>query len=116
MTTVSELFPSKYVRAADLGGRPRVVVVAAVFVEEFRQRDGSRARRPVLRFRGATKAMILNKTQALALAEITGSEVIEEWVGHRVMLTPGVASNGQPTIVIQRAPHPPDAPEPGGEG
>jgi hypothetical protein len=104
MTKVSDIYPSKWVTAADLGGRPRVLVIEAVSIEPVRQRDGSMQRKPVIRFRGATKRWIVNKTQAMALAEICGTDEIEQWVGHTVQLFPSTANNGQQTIDVRRPP------------
>ncbi|HEY64247.1 MAG TPA: hypothetical protein G4O02_06710 [Caldilineae bacterium] len=102
--TVSELYPSKWLKAADLGGRAVVVKIVAVDVEEFRQRDGSKKLAAVLTFERARKRMILNKTQCGQMVTITGSERFADWVGHTVMLAPAVAHNGKATIAIRKAP------------
>ena len=101
--TVSELFPRPWLCAADLQGRPVRVTIHRVDVEDVRQRDGSTVLKAVLTFERATKRMILNKTQCEALAELTGTERLAEWVGHSVVLSPGTAPNGKPTIVIGSA-------------
>jgi hypothetical protein len=99
--TVSELYPPKWVKAADLGGHVVTVVISDVTVESFRLPDGTHRASAVLAFEGKTKRLILNKTQCKQLAEITGSERFEEWVGRSVSLAPAMAQNGKPTISIR---------------
>jgi len=102
--TVSELYPPKWVKAVDLGGRAVNVKITGVAVESFRMPDGTFRESAVLAFEGKTKRLILNKTQCKQLAEITGSERFEDWVGRSVSLAPARAQNGKPTIEI-RPPH-----------
>jgi hypothetical protein len=56
--------------------------------------------------------MILNKTQAFACAEVTGTEHFNLWLGKKIMLSPGRARTGQPTIVISRPPQTQPDPQP----
>ena len=99
--TVSELYPPKWVKAADLGGHAVTVVISDVTVESFRLPDGTHRASAVLAFEGKTKRLILNKTQCKQLIEITGSERFEEWVGRSISLAPATAQNGKPTIAIR---------------
>ena len=103
--SVSEMFPSKWLRAADL---PRVVTVkiASVDVQEMRQVDGTRAWKALIGFEGKEKRLIVNKTQAEALARLTGSEHFANWIGHTVRLAPATAHNGRATIAILAAEQP----------
>ena len=100
-TTVSELFPSKYLKAEDLKGNTVSVVVRAVTMEEVHDTINHQdAIKAVVWFEHARRGLILNKTQALALATATGTEVFSEWVGTPVSLRPGRSPNGKPTIVV----------------
>ena len=103
-SSVSELYPSKWVKADDLAGRAAPVKITAVTVETFRQPDGSSKVSAVLAFEGKAKRMICNKTQCQALADLTGSERFTDWVGRVVILAPATAQNGKPTIAIRPAP------------
>ena len=98
--TVSDLFPSKWLKAEDLEGRPRTVRIAEVTIEPLRQPDGTSKPAAIVTFERATKRLILNKTQATALAAIMGSEVFDDWVGRYVMLKPATAQNGKSTIAV----------------
>lgn len=101
-TTVSELFPSAWLTAADLGGRAVRVVIERIDFEDLRQRDGKRARKAIVSFEKAHRRLILNKTQAQAIQAIAGSERFEDWPCVAVVLKPGTAPNGKATITIER--------------
>lgn len=110
--TVSDLFPSKWLCADDLAGRSVVVTISDVTVENIRQRDGSQEIKGVVAFSKATKRLILNKTQAQAIAGILRTETFSEWRGHRIQLSAGRAPNGKSTIVVSQAPVPHDDAQP----
>lgn len=101
--TVSDLFPSKWLCADDLAGRAITVTISAVTLEEIRQRNGASELKAVLAFERAHKRLILNKTQALAIAGALCSEVLADWRGQRIQMRAGQAPNGKPTIVISPA-------------
>ena len=101
--TVSDLYPPKWVKAVDLGGRAVNVKITSVAVESFRLPDGTFRESAVLAFEGKTKRLILNKTQCRQLAILTGSERFEDWIGRSVSLAPAKAQNGKPTIEIRPA-------------
>lgn len=90
-----------YLDARDLKEKAHVVVVESVRVDSV---INPRARKPekkiVLRFVNRRKSMILNKTQAGSMAEITGTDEYMKWKGIEVVLVAGTASNGRATIVI----------------
>lgn len=100
-TTVSELFPSRFLKAEDLKGNTVSVVISRVTMEEIHDtinhQDTTKA---VVWFEHARRGLVLNKTQALALAAATGSEIFADWIGTAVSLRPGRSPNGKPTVVI----------------
>ena len=97
-----DVYPSQWLVADDLQGRQATVRISGVKVEDLRQRDGSKEPRIVLSFAGKSKLLALNKTQAKALEEITGTDLFEKWIEAQVILAPAVASNGKGTIAILR--------------
>lgn len=101
--TVSQLFPSKYLGLSDLDGKSFNLTISRV---EMVQVTDSYSKEKIwkagLSFEGAKKIFLINKTQALALVEITGSESFADWIGHCITLSPGRAHNGKPTIVISK--------------
>ena len=76
---ISEAYPSKYFKAADLGGKERTVKISGCFNEELGQGSDKKTR-PVLYFEGHKKGLVINKTNSIAISEIYGDET-EAWVG-----------------------------------
>src|SRR5262249_25114106 len=59
---MQELFPSRYLRAADLQGNPRTVVINHVTHEDFKD-DGITVKKTILHFNGSgTAPVVVNKT------------------------------------------------------
>ena len=101
-TSINDLYPPKWVKAADLNGQAVPVTIKAVTVEEFYiPQINDTKTQAVLSFEGKTKRLILNKTQVMALAATTSSDVFSDWVGQRVELVAARAANGKPTIAIK---------------
>lgn len=104
-TTVSDLFPSRWLKAADLRGRTATVTIAKAQIEQLHNpRTNQKEIRLVLFFAGKSKQLCLNKTQAMTLARITGTEEFEHWPGHIISLSPAETRNGQDTITISQPP------------
>ena len=90
-----------YLEARDLKEKAHLVKVVSVRVDSV---INPRAHKPekkiVMRFENRRKSMILNKTQAGAMMEITGVDDYTKWLGFEVVLTAGRAGNGKDTIII----------------
>jgi hypothetical protein len=85
---MSELFPSKYLRAADLQGKSRIVTIDHVEHEEFKD-DGAVVKKTVIYFKRNgtnTQPMVCNKTNWKMIVAITGAEDDEDWAGARLEL------------------------------
>lgn len=103
--TVSELFPSKWLHAADLG-TGKIVTISAQRIELMKPfRGETKEPKLVLSFKGARKELIVTKSQATALAEITGTEAFGQWAGTKVSLLPERLATGKFTILIKPAPN-----------
>lgn len=89
MTTLHDLFPSRYLTGEDLGGQDVTATIRRLDVEEMGKLDkkGETAQKPVLYFDGLGKGLVLNKTNALTIAKMYG-DVVEDWRGHAVTLYP----------------------------
>lgn len=83
MPNINEAFPSKFLSASDLQGNEPVVTLGAVKFEPVGQ---DREMKAVLYFEGKSKGLVLNKTNAKKIIEITGSAITEEWAGAQVRL------------------------------
>lgn len=109
---VRQLFPSPWISHEDLGNKRFELTVRAVTIEEMHDRTtNKRVSKPVVAFAEAKKRLIINKTQALALAAICGSDETGDWTGCKVSLRAGRAPNGKPTIVVEAASVPAPAPQ-----
>ena len=109
---IAKLYPSRYLKAEDLKGRAVRVTISAVTIEDLRNpRTNAKDTKAVLHFSRSEKVLPLNKTQAFALASITGSTDTDAWPGFVVVLAAGRAPNGQQTITITAPAQPPE-PEP----
>ncbi len=120
---ISEAYPSKYLKAADLAGQDRTVTIRACVQEELGQ-GSEKESKPVLYFEGHTKGLVCNKTNAVAVAEAYGDDT-EAWTGRDIVLfvlnveyqgkvMPGIRvriPKAAPQPVVQHAPASP-APEP----
>jgi hypothetical protein len=80
---IDQLYPSRFLRCADLAGRPMHVTIAGVVREEI----GGEQKAIMSFTNGIGKSLILNKTNARAIAKILGNET-RDWNGHDIVLVP----------------------------
>jgi hypothetical protein len=107
---MNDLFPSKYLRAADLQGKPRTVVINRVSHEDFKD-DGVTVKKTILHFSGnGTAPVVVNKTNWKMLVAITGADDDEDWAGTAIELrSEKVSSKGGKivdSIRVHEAPQP----------
>jgi len=77
---MSEEFPSKWLKASDLGGREVRVIMANV----EREKIGDDTK-PVLYFKGKEKGVVLNKTNANVLSDFYGDDT-DDWFDQPIIL------------------------------
>jgi len=92
-----DLFPSKYLKAADLNGRPLKAVIESVQKEELKSMDGKPQKKGVVYFRDGQKGLVLNRTNYDALADFLGEET-GTWSGKTIELFPDRVSVGGKTV------------------
>ena len=73
---INATYPSKWLRAADIGGRTVKVEIHSVDMEQFQ--DGTS--KPAVYFKNKDKALILNKTNATTIAASYGNDT-DAWAG-----------------------------------
>jgi hypothetical protein len=84
---VSDLYPSKYLKGSDLGGRAVTVTIDTIALESFYDSESKQTvKKPVLYFAGKQKGLVLSKSLAYKLAEILRSDDMDIWPGGRVVL------------------------------
>ena len=79
---IDALYPSRFLRCVDLNGRPMRVTIAGIKREDLG--DGHKV---VLSFADGEKQLVLNKTNARAIARLYGDET-RGWSGKEITLIP----------------------------
>jgi hypothetical protein len=80
---ISQAFPSNYLKVADLQGRRLAVEIKEVSFEEVGE-----DKKLVCYFKDKNKGLVLNKTNASTIEEITGSDDTDNWPGTMIVLKP----------------------------
>jgi hypothetical protein len=95
---ISQAFPSKYLKHADLDGREASKKISFVEQEKVGMNGDVR---PVLHFVGEERGFILNKTNARTMSAAYGDDT-EGWRGKAITLYPTrVDFRGTPTDTIR---------------
>lgn len=112
---ISDAFPSKFLKAADLpDGRDVRVQIDDVRLETLEQAGEDK---PVCYFIGKQKGLVLNATNAAAISAVLGDET-EDWHGATILLFTASTSFGGRTVpcircrVPRPAARPAQQPEP----
>jgi len=98
----TDIFPSNYLRAADLNGREPVVTISHVEMKTIGDDQ-----KLVVYFVGKEKGVVLNKTNFSAIEEISGEDDTDNWTDVRVRLvTRRVEFQGKRVDAIRIEPPP----------
>lgn len=85
---VELLFPSKYVKAADLPATGAVVTIEKFVAEDLQMVGGKKQRKGVMYFKGKEKSFVLGaKVNKQVLVHLYGSET-DNWAGKKVVIYP----------------------------
>jgi hypothetical protein len=93
-----EVFPSKYLKAADLKGKPHIVTIESAPYEPLKNLDGKETQKIVLCFKNADKSLPLNATNFDAVCDATNCFDTEDWPGQRIELYPTKTTMGGKTV------------------
>jgi hypothetical protein len=105
MPSIRDVFPAKWLHADVLGGhRPRVIIEQVEVEKLFNPQTRKHEAKLVVKFHKKALRLILNKTQAFALADICKTDDYDKWAGHEVVISAGRAPNGKGTILISPVP------------
>lgn len=101
---LTEAFPSKWLKAADLEGQSRLVTIESVKLEVVEE---GKPAKPVVILRGMTQGLVLNKTNGNTIASFLGDDT-DAWTGKKIVLFPTQAEfQGRMTDCIRvRQPKP----------
>jgi hypothetical protein len=84
-----DMFPSRYVKGEELGGRSVTVTISKVQPEKMRPNPQSpEVLRYVLYTKEGKKGVVLSKTTATQIAQAVGSVETDEWIGRQITLYP----------------------------
>ena len=83
MPKLSQLYPSKWLTAADLPEEGIIVTIVDVTIEKMT--DG--VEKPVLHFSEVEKGLVCNKTNAKAIEKMYGDDT-DDWTDERISLFP----------------------------
>ncbi len=95
MPNINDAFPSNYLKASDLQGREIIVTIDRVAFEPVGREKEMKA---VCYFAGKQKGIVLNKTNAKKIIEISGSAITEEWAGTQIKIYPTETEFGGETV------------------
>lgn len=97
MPKVQEAFPSKYLSANDLNGRRVAVEIESAGFETI-----GNERKLIVFFAGKDKGLVLNKTNAMMITSLLGSDDTDDWTGKRIILRPDMTTfQGKPVQCVR---------------
>ena len=106
-----DVFPSKYLKAADLKGKPHIVTIESALYETLKGLDGKENKKIVLYFKNTEKTLPLNATNFDGVCDATGCPDTEDWPGQRIELYPTRTTMGGKAVDCIRI-RPPSASRP----
>jgi len=84
---ISNAFPSKYLKAADLNGKSHDLTIREVKMEDVGGNNVEEESKPVLYFEGKQKGIVLNRTNTSAITFKYGEET-DDWEGKALEVYP----------------------------
>jgi len=98
---IDDLFPGKYFKAIDVAGGDLLLTIESVKKELIEQQTGEQ--KPVVRFYGEDRGLVLNITNKNAILASYG-QFIESWIGRPVILFPSTTDFGGKLVPCVRVP------------
>lgn len=81
------MFPNEFISFADCRGKEVQLEIESVSIDPLKGADGKEQKKPVLRFKGKTKKLVLNKTNAKTVAKQHGTDT-DNWIGKTITIYP----------------------------
>ena len=81
MVKKSDVFKSKYLKAADLKDGPVVAKIRVADLETLRGYNGNEEKKVVVYFTKKLKPLILNRTNYDSISDLAGSDDTNDWPG-----------------------------------
>ena len=108
MATRNDIFPSKYLKAADLKGKPMVLTITEAPRENLKY-QGREESKIVLHFEGTKKLLPLNVTNWDNVVDATGESDSENWAGYKIKVYPTTTEMQGKTVDCIRIRKPTDS-------
>ena len=94
---LNQLFPGDWLKAPDLNGREIPLTIEKITMEDV----GDDKQKPILHFHKTKKGLVLNKTNALVIADAYGEET-DQWLNQPIIIYPArVTFKGQMVDAIR---------------
>jgi hypothetical protein len=107
-TSYDQLYPGRFIKAAELLGKKVTVTIADIELEDLEGEDGKKTK-CIVSFKESPKKLVACKTNGLCIKEMFGKELVN-WVGKRITIFEDVW-NGEPCIRVWGSPDIPEAME-----
>jgi len=91
--TYDQLFPGRFIKAGEFGGKEVTVTVDRVYVDDIEDDRGIEKPQPIVAFSETKREWALNKTNAQCLVAMWGRDT-DDWIGKRVTLFPEQDTSG----------------------
>jgi len=91
----NEVFPSRWLKPADLEPDGETVTIRKVTMEEIGEK---RERKPIIAFDETDKELVVNITNWNSIAELSGEEDSDNWPGHVIKLVRSKVQYGAKTV------------------
>ena len=88
MATRDEMFPSRFLKAPDLNGKPLVVTIASADRETMKDTSGKEKEKLILSLKEVKKQLVLNATNWDAIVDILDEANSDDWTDGRIELYP----------------------------
>lgn len=98
---IGQAFPSKYLGAPDFDDGDRTLTIESSDIESVGRGDDQEDKL-VLYFVDEKKGLVMNKTNAKAIAALLGSDDTDDWVGHEITLFATECTFGSDTVPCVR--------------
>ena len=89
-----DVFPSRFFKAADLGGKPVTLTIASAKYEPLKNHKGDDEQKLVVSFLKTKKLLVVNVTNFDAIVLATGEADSDDWPGHKIELYPSEVQVG----------------------
>ena len=91
--TYDQLFPSRFIKAGEFGGKPVTLTITHVELNDLEGEDGKAETKAIISFKETKRQWVLIKTNAQCLLAMFGADT-DGWLGRRVTLYPERDSSG----------------------